>query len=189
MAAADASVGSPRAVRDARAGRSRQALWPQGDLSPLLVPHPATPMPLGVIMTSVAAAMCMSFVYRRDGFEAAVQRLSRKPVLWRRRSWLPEPVEAMEPFLARQLSRQVRGAIRTAYGMRRCLFESVGIAAGLRRCGLPAQVVVGYEIASASQDTPVHAWVAIGATPVSDDVSVVHRFGEIVRYPEDVGSR
>jgi hypothetical protein len=161
----------------------------QEDLSPLLVPQPARPIPVGVVIAAIFTALRTAFVYRRDGFEAAAHRLSRTPVLRRRRSWLEEPVEAMEPFLARQLSRQVRGAIRTASGMRRCLFESVGIAAGLRRCGLPAQVVVGYEIAGASQDTPVHAWVALGATPVSDDVSVAHRFGEVVRYPEDVGWR
>jgi hypothetical protein len=55
-----------------------------------------------------------------------------------------------------------RAAVHLGFGSPTCLPESLGTAAGLRAVGYPADVVIGYELASIpSLRSPVHAWVEV----------------------------
>lgn len=160
----------------------RQRREEREDLSQLFSQVTVPPLPARARVLAAVAGLWACRRYRRHGFAHAARHLASTPL--RPTSVLVQDGGAVDTFLVRELCRQVRGVIRTFYGLRKCLFESVGIAAALRRCGVPAQVVVGYEVAAASQDSPVHAWVSVGEVPVSDDVAVRHRFGEIARYPQ-----
>ncbi len=71
---------------------------------------------------------------------------------------------------------------RLQFGKQPCLFESVTVAASLRRLGVPVQVAVGYLTMANSKADTVHAWLVLRQHVVSVDVLPAH-YAELARYP------
>ncbi|PRX51373.1 transglutaminase superfamily protein [Prauserella shujinwangii] len=90
-------------------------------------------------------------------------------------------------FCARDAAWRLLGLARTLGGQHLCLHESLGVCAGLRRVGFPADVVIGYpviEIASGGEE--LHAWPALGSLPlVGRPGERPLGYVELHRYPEE----
>ena len=135
------------------------------------------------LLAAHSAALRVARAFTRDGLPSAVrilEKVTAHPEAHRRTPHLPEDARL---FLAREVAWQARGLVRTLYGRRLCLFESLTATAAIRTLGLPAQTVIGYATGFGAAATPVHAWSAVGDVPVSDDQYVWQRYTEITRYP------
>lgn len=140
-----------------------------------------TPGRIPILIRCVAFGAAVRSVaeFLRSGSRCEFERLGRvRPY---RNCSGPDPDR--DRFLARELAWEARAVIRTAFGRRLCLAESIGVATALRRTGFPAEIVIGYATSVIAAGSPVHAWVTVGDAVVSDEDGVRHGFSEIVRYP------
>lgn len=133
------------------------------------------------LLPAVIAYLRTGRRFRRAGLAAAAQLLT--PVSGRRSRL--DPDDPATVVCARSAATRLRGIARTVAGQRKCLHESLGVAAGLRRLGFPVEVVVGYPVIEApSGDAELHAWPQLGAATVVDRPgNAPLNYVELVRYP------
>lgn len=153
------------------------------DWAPLLVGQAVAEPKKRWLLTAHRAALQVARAFIRDGLGASLSALERVPVhrgAVKAMAALPDEARV---FVAWEVAWQSRGVVRTLYGRRRCLCESLAATAALRALGLPASTVVGYATGFGSPDTPVHAWTALDDVAVSDRRYVWQAYTEISRYP------
>ncbi|WP_437502378.1 lasso peptide biosynthesis protein [Sorangium sp. So ce1099] len=124
--------------------------------------------------------------FRRKGLSEALQLIP--PVAPRPERATESPATA---FCARAAAWRLVGLARTLAGRHLCLHESLGVCAALRKLGFPVQVVIGYPVIElADGDEELHAWPALGNTPLTGrSRSSPLGYLELYRYPEGAGAQ
>ena len=121
--------------------------------------------------------------FRRNGLGSAVELI---PAVTTRRSARSAGDESAV-FCARSAAWRITGLARTLAGRHLCLHESLALCGALRGLGFSVQVVVGYPvIESADGAEELHAWPALGTSPVSGrGSSRPLNYVELIRYPQE----
>lgn len=153
------------------------------DWAPLLVGQAVPELKKRWLLTAHRAALQVARAFIRNGLGASLLALERVPVHRGAAEAIVPLSDEARVFMAWDVAWQSRGLVRTLYGRRRCLCESLAATAALRALGLPATTVVGYATGFGSPVTPVHAWTALDDVAVSDRRYVWQSYTEITRYP------
>lgn len=148
----------------------------KSDWDSILYGEHAGRLPLSSRLRSHTSANRMAALYLRKGVKPSLERLSATGTY--------HPNRALLPLHHTELAWQVRGLIRALYGDRKCFFESLTVAYGLRLAGVAAYMVIGYEQLPSQQNTQLHAWVESESHVLVDDPFITTRFKEITRYPK-----
>lgn len=153
------------------------------DWTPLLVGQAVPELRKRWLVTAHRGARRVARAFIHNGLGASLAALERVPVHRGAAEAIAALSDEARVFVAWDVAWQSRGLVRTLYGRRQCLCESLAATAALRALGLPASTVVGYATGFGSPDTPVHAWTALDDVAVSDRRYVWQAYTEIVRYP------
>lgn len=153
------------------------------DWAPLLVGQAVPELKKRWLLTAYRAALQVARAFIRDGLGASLSALERVPVHRAAADATVALSDEARVFVAWDVAWRSRGLVRTLYGRRRCLCESLAATAALRALGFPATTVVGYATGFGSPVTPVHAWAALDDVAVSDRRYVWQSYTEIARYP------
>lgn len=155
------------------------------DWESLITGHPVPRLKKRWLFAALRAALQAARAFNRGGLGASVLVLDQIAGDRSARQALLRLPQEDRLFLAREVGWTTRGLVRTLYGQRLCLFETLTATAALRALGLPAYTIVAYATGSGSPKTPVHAWPALDNIPVSDSRYVWQRYTELTRYPKD----
>lgn len=118
--------------------------------------------------------------YQRFGLSAAPDYLDSVP----RHAGGSQTEEVAYVGYLEKLAWRLTVVSRLMWGRRPCLFESVVVAAGLRKMGIPAEVVIAHVTSPVISSDPVHAWVSLNEHVLTEDAFDGLYF-EITRFPKE----
>lgn len=144
------------------------------------------PLHAADLTAGLLSGLKMAVIYRAKGHAAAQALLAG---IVPRRAFLGLPPGDPRIARVRALACHIQSISRICIGSHYCLFQALITCAVLRSIGIPAEVVIGYELMALRRSlTPVHAWVALGSEPVDETPAIKDDYFEIARYPRKASS-
>lgn len=138
------------------------------------------------LVRALVAYLRAGRAFRRGGLPAALAAVPPEPAHRPARAEVSRTVV----FCARSAGWRLLGLARTIAGRHLCLHESLGLCAGLRSLGFPAQVVIGYPVIELPDGKDeLHAWTALDAEPINGaSIAGPTNYVELVRLPRAADS-